>query len=177
MKRIAVFLSSKTDVPPTARRAVDDIGRWIGTTSRTLVYGGARAGMMERLAQTVRDNGGRVIGIVPQVLVDRGRVSDLNDTVFYTADLQDRKSTFMREAEAFIVLPGGIGTLDELFTVLAARMLEGLDRPVMLYNADGTFSKLISVIEDLRTAGFISQANSELFSVITNTDEAEAICR
>ena len=108
MERICVFLSSKANLPENYVQAAIDVATWIGKSGRTLVYGGSRVGLMETLATTVRENGGRVIGVVPQAVVNRDLVSDASTTVFYTADLQDRKSTFMRESEAFVALPGGI---------------------------------------------------------------------
>ena len=92
MERICVFLSSKANLPENYVQAAIDVATWIGKSGRTLVYGGSRVGLMETLATTVRENGGRVIGVVPQAVVNRDLVSDASTTVFYTADLQDRKS-------------------------------------------------------------------------------------
>lgn len=176
MKRIGVFLSSKSRLPEAYHRAVADVGTWIGRTGRTLVYGGSRRGMMEELATAVKAAGGHVIGVVPQVVVDRGLVSDRCDTVFYTADLHDRKATLMRESELLVVMPGGVGTLDELFAVLAARTLEGYARRAVLFNADGCWDDLLALLDGLCERGLISGRTADLLSVVTSTDELEALC-
>ena len=175
MERICVFLSSKTHLPEAYVKAAKDVAAWIGRSGRTLVYGGSTDGLMETLATTVRENGGRVIGVVPQVVADRNLVSDACSTVFYTADLQDRKSTFMRESEAFVALPGGIGTLDELFTVLATKTLECYPRPVVLYNAGGCWDGLVALLDDLCAKGLISQRREDLVSVVGSVEELERV--
>ena len=175
MQRICVFLSSKKDLPEPYVQAAKDVAAWIGRSGRTLVYGGSKSGLMETLAVTVRENGGRVIGVVPQAVVDRDLVSDASTTVFYTADLQDRKSTFMRESEAFVALPGGVGTLDEVFTVLAAKTLERYKRPVVLYNAGGCWNELIAMLDSLCRQGLISERREDLVGVVENIEELEQL--
>lgn len=175
MERICVFLSSKANLPENYVQAAIDVATWIGKSGRTLVYGGSRAGLMETLATTVRENGGRVIGVVPQTVVNRDLVSDASTTVFYTADLQDRKSTFMRESEAFVALPGGIGTLDEVFTVLAAKTLEKYKRRVVLYNAGGCWDELIKMIDTLSANGLITEHREDLLNVANNIEELERL--
>ena len=123
----------------------------------------------------MRENGGRVIGVVPQAVVNRDLVSDASTTVFYTADLQDRKSTFMRESEAFVALPGGIGTLDEVFTVLAAKTLEKYKRRVVLYNAGGCWDELIKRIDTLCGNGLITERREDRLSVANNIEELERL--
>ncbi len=171
-QRIAVFLSSKSNLPDSYVQTTVDVGRWIGATGRTLVYGGARKGLMEVLAETVKQNGGRVVGVVPQVLVERALVSELPDMTILTADLHERKSVMMRECDAVIALPGGIGTLDEILTVLATRTI-GIDRrlPVVLYNVDGCWDSFIAALNALHGQGLIDESPEELLSVVESIDE------
>ena len=110
--RIAVFLSSRSDIPAAYLPAAREVGEWIGRTGRTLVYGGARKGLMEVLAQSVTQHGGRVFGMVPDVIVERGLESEAIDVTFRCADLSDRKDMMNRESDVLLALPGGIGTLD-----------------------------------------------------------------
>ena len=90
MKRIGVFLSARENLPEAYLKAAEEVGCWIGRTGRQLVYGGAAKGQMERLAQTVKAYGGTVIGVIPQVIKDRGLISEQCDITFFTADLSDR---------------------------------------------------------------------------------------
>lgn len=153
MNRIGVFLSSRGDVPATYRQAAEDIGRWIGATGRTLVYGGAHKGLMEIMARQVKGNGGRVVGVVPQILTDRKLESDCIDVAFYCADLNDRKAILMRESDILVALPGGIGTLDEIFTVLAAAAIGTERKRVVLYNVDGCWDTLLRLLDELHAKG------------------------
>lgn len=177
MKRIGVFLSSKDNLPPAYRQAALDVGSWIGRTGRTLVYGGSRLGLMEELATAVRQNGGHVIGVVPQAIIDRNLVSEQCDTTFFTAGLHDRKATMMRESEVLVALPGGIGTLDEVFTVLAARTLEHYPRRVVLYNAGGCWDGLLALLDGLCREGLVSGTAGDVVTVADSVDALERACQ
>lgn len=174
MQKIGVYLSSKSDVPAVYRKAAEDVGAWLGRTGRTLVYGGARKGMMEVLAQAAHDGGARIYGVVPDILYRRNLVSDLLDVTFRCTDLHDRKAIMMRESDALVVLPGGIGTLDELFTALATATI-GIGRlPVVLYNAGGCWDSLLETLDRLKADGLISEEFAELFTVTDNIEGLES---
>lgn len=177
MKRIGVFLSARENLPEAYLKAAEEVGRWIGRSGRQLVYGGAAKGQMERLAQTVKVHGGTVIGVIPQVIKDRGLISAQCDITFFTADLTDRKAVMMRESEVLIALPGGIGTLDELFTALAARTLGLYARPVVLYNAGGCWDGLLDALNRLHREGLIDVPAEQLVHIASNVDELEAFCQ
>lgn len=174
--RIAVYLSSKSALPESYRRAAEEVGAWIGRTGRTLVYGGARAGLMEVLAQATAKAGGHVVGVVPQILIDRNMVSDACHTSFYTADLADRKATMQRESDICIALPGGLGTLDEVFTVLAATTIGTSQQPVVLYNVDGCWDTLLRCLDDLTQRGLITPRPETTLLVASTIEELERIC-
>lgn len=148
-QKIGVFLSSHSDVPEAFRQATVGVGQWLGERGHTLVYGGSRYGMMEELAQSARAAGARVYGVVPQIVSERGFVSDCIDVEFRTADLHDRKQVLEREAEVFVALPGGIGTLDEVFTILGQVSIGITQKWVVLYNADGCWEKLVALLDAL----------------------------
>ena len=120
-QKIGVYLSSKDNLPASYVEAARQVGHLIGSTGRTLVYGGARKGLMEVLAQSVKASGGRVYGMVPEIIEQRGLVSDAVDVTFRCVDLSDRKQMMNRESDVLVALPGGIGTLDEVFTVMPTR--------------------------------------------------------
>ena len=175
MTHIGVFLSSYTDLPQAYLQAADDVARWIGSTGRTLVYGGSRCGLMERLATGVHAHGGKVMGIVPQILVEKDLVSTHLDYTLYTADLNDRKAALLRESDILIALPGGIGTLDEVFTALSAESI-GLRSPhVVLYNADGCWDSLIALLDELYAKGLTSGTARQLVSVVDSIDGLTAV--
>lgn len=169
-KKICVFLSSHSDVAPAYIQATHEVGEWIGRNGHSLVYGGARKGLMEVLAQTTKQHGGRVYGVVPQILVERGLVSDAIDVTFYCADLSDRKATLVRESDVIVALPGGIGTLDEVFTVLASNTIGISRRLVVLYNVEGCWDTLLTALNDLREKHLVSDESLSMLHVVSDID-------
>lgn len=177
MERIGVFLSSKTNLPESYHAAVQEVGRWIGQTKRTMVYGGSACGLMEEIARSVKQSGGRVFGVIPQIICDRGLVSDNIDISFFCADLGDRKNTMMRESEMFVALPGGIGTLDEVMTVIATGTIGIGHKTVALYNVDGCWDALLAYLNDSISRGLTDKAVMDYIKVVNTTQELEAIAR
>lgn len=175
--RIGVFLSSKTELPAAYAEAAAVVGVWMGRSGHTLVYGGARKGQMEVLAQAVKREGGRVIGVVPQVLVERNLVSHCVDVPLHCADLSERKAIMMRESEVFLILPGGIGTLDELFTVLAVNTLYAERRRVVLFNAGGCWDALLGLLDGLYAAGLVELSARETVDVVADVAALEALLK
>lgn len=175
MQKIGVFLSSKSDLPESYVQAAREVGALIGRTGRTLVYGGARKGLMEVLAQSVKANGGRVYGMVPDIIVDRGLVSDTLDVTFRCVDLSDRKAMMNRESEVLVALPGGIGTLDEVFTVMANAVIGIGRQPIVFYNVDGCWDAVLAALTNLFEQGLVSGELADYYSVATNIAELEAL--
>lgn len=175
MQKIGVFLSSKSDLPESYVQAAREVGTLIGRTGRTLVYGGARKGLMEVLAQSVKANGGRVYGMVPDIIVDRGLVSDTLDVTFRCVDLSDRKAMMNRESEVLVALPGGIGTLDEVFTVMANAVIGIGRQSVVFYNVDGCWDAVLAALTNLFEQGLVSGEPADYYSVATNIAELEVL--
>ena len=114
MDRIGVFCSSSEVLSESVIQATQELGAWIGSHKKMLVYGGVNKGLMEVIACAVKQHGGRVMGILPQAFACPERQSQYVDIEVPVSHLCDRKATLMRESDVFIVLPGGIGTLDVL---------------------------------------------------------------
>lgn len=177
MQKIGVFLSARTELPPAYREAAQAVGRWVGETGRTLIFGGADKGMMEVLAQSAKQAGATVWGVVPQILERQGWVSDTLDVTFHCADLNDRKAILNRESDILVALPGGIGTLDEVFTVLGAATI-GLERKhVVLYNVSGCWDGLLALLEEMQRNGLVGDDWRQLLTVVDNLDDLETACR
>ena len=155
LKTIGVFLSSHEHIDAVYAEAVDAVGRWIGQHGLTLVYGGSRSGMMERLACAVKQSGGKVMGVVPDVVRQRGLESAQCDVIMYAADLTDRKAIMMREADVILALPGGIGTLDEMFTAAAADVIGTASKKVYALNVNHFWDSLWQVLEQMQRQGFL----------------------
>lgn len=174
-RRIGVFLSARPDLPECFVTAARDVGGLIGRTGRTLVYGGSDRGLMGVLAESAKRSGGRVYGVVPDILFQRGWVSDCIDVTFRCADLTDRKAILCRESEAFLVLPGGIGTLDEAFTVMGQAAI-GLDhKPVIFYNVDGCWDSLLHTLGGLFSRKLIPGSPGDFYQVADSLAQLESL--
>ena len=165
MQKIGVYLSSKENLPENYVQAAREVGELIGKTGRILIYGGARKGLMEVLAQSVKQHGGRVYGMVPEIIEKRGLVSDAIDVTFRCVDLSDRKMMMNRESDVLVALPGGIGTLDEVFTVMANTVIGIRHQPVVFYNVDGCWDALLAALDNLFEQGLVSGSPSDYYSV------------
>ena len=174
-QKIGVYLSSKDNLPESYVKAAREVGELIGRTGRTLVYGGARKGLMEVLAQNVKLHGGRVYGMVPDIIVERGLESEAVDVTFRCAALSDRKEMMNRESDVLVALPGGIGTLDEVFTVLANTGIGICRQPLVFYNVDGCWNALLAALDDLFRQGLISGKPDDYYLVAANIEELERL--
>ena len=132
---------------------------------------------MEVLARTAKEAGARVFGIVPQFVVDRNHVSELLDVEIRTAGLSDRKTVIIDRSDVLVALPGGVGTLDEVFTLLAGRTANETNKRVILYDVDGCWQPLIDLLDRLVEAGLYSADERQKVGVATNIDELDALCR
>ena len=146
MQRIGVFLSANAGLPEIFRQAAQELGEWIGRTGRTLIYGGSNRGLMDVIGHAVKDNGGRTIGVVPQILFDKGWNAQILDKVIRTEDLVERKVQLIKQSDILVALPGGIGTLDELFTAVGIAAIGFDAKTVVLYNVDGCWNHLIAMV-------------------------------
>ncbi|MCI6068578.1 MAG: TIGR00730 family Rossman fold protein [Alloprevotella sp.] len=174
-QKIGVYLSAREDLPASFTRAAREVGELIGSTGRTLVYGGARKGLMEVLAKSVKDSGGRVYGMVPDILVERDLVSDLIDVTFRCVDLGDRKTMMNRESDILVALPGGIGTLDEAFTVMANAGIGIARQPLVFYNVDGCWDGILSALDRLFELGLIVGKPADYYRVVADIDALRTI--
>ena len=163
--RIGVFCAASERIDPLYIEKAEELGAWIGSQGKWLVYGGSNLGLMEATAKSVKANGGQVMGVVPTLLEERGRVSTLLDVIFPTVNLSDRKDLMLQEADILVALPGGIGTLDEIFHVLAAGSLGYHDKQVILYNVDGFWNGLLELLHELEARQFIHHPLKERLKV------------
>lgn len=172
-QKIGVYLSSKSNLPVSYELAARELGEWIGRSGRTLVYGGARKGLMEVLAQSVKRCGGRVYGMVPDIIVERGLQSDAVDVTFRCVDLSDRKDMMNRESDVLVALPGGLGTLDEVFTVLANTGIGIRRQPVVFFNVDGCWDELLAGIDSLFARKLIDGEPADYYAVVRSIEELQ----
>ena len=147
------------------------IGEWMGKTGKTLIYGGADLGLMECVARAVKENGGKVIGVVPTKLEEKGRVCTFLDEVIHTHNLSDRKDIMTEKSDILVALPGGIGTLDEIFHVMAAASIGYHRKKVIFYNEYGFYDELLKTLKTLEDKGFARQPFSTYYEIANTPEE------
>lgn len=153
--RIAVFCSANADIDPDFFRMTEELGRWAGANGHTIVFGGCNMGLMECVAAATRSAGGKTVGVVPTIIEQGGRKSDNVDVTISCDNLSDRKDLLLAQSDVGIALPGGIGTLDEVFTVAASATIGYHSKPVILYNMKGFWNSLIALLDDMQSRGMI----------------------
>ena len=151
--KLCIFCSANQQIDPDFFESARQLGRWAAENGHTIVFGGNDSGLMHSVSKAARQSGGMVIGIVPRMIEKMGKLSPWMDVHIPTEDLSDRKSLMMAQSDAFIVMPGGIGTLDELFTVASAATLGYHQKPIVLYNLKGFWDSLIACLDDLHQKG------------------------
>ena len=153
--KIGVFCSANSNIDPDFFSLTRELGTWIGQKGHTLVFGGCNMGLMECSAQSVHEAGGSTIGVVPQVIEKGGKVSDFVDVNIACDNLSDRKDLMLLQSDVLIALPGGIGTLDEIFSVAAAHTIGYHNKRVIIYNMKGFWDSTIRMLDDLQSQGLI----------------------
>ena len=167
---ICVFCSAN-DVAPRYVAAAEKLGRWLGREGHTLVYGGANLGLMEAVARAAHEAGATVVGVVPAILEKTGRASDHIDVRVLCDSLDDRKAIMVERSDLFVALPGGVGTLDEIFTVVAAASIGYHHKRVVLLNIDGFWDSLLAMLDDLQSKGVLRPGLKETLTVVTEVEK------
>lgn len=170
MKKIGIFCSSSNKLDEIYYEEAERLGRWMGENGKTLVYGGANCGLMETLAKAVHESGGKVLGVVPQILIDRNRVSTYIDETILTKDLNDRKQQLIEQSDIILALPGSVGTLDEVFTVMAANTIGIHNKKVIFWNINNFWNGLFHMFDQLMMTGVVNKPFEDIM-VKANTLE------
>ena len=171
MDRIGLFCSAADDIAPVFFEKASELGVWLGEHKKTLIYGGANLGLMECVAQSAKKHGATIMGVVPTKLEERGAVSDLLDITFRTDNLSDRKDVILRESDVMIALPGGVGTLDEVFHVMASASIGYHAKKVIFYNVDGFWNPMFELLDSMKGSGFARRPLENYYQVANDLEE------
>ncbi len=153
--RICVFCSANQQIDPVFFEKTTALGRWMGENGHTLVYGGCDLGLMECVAQAVHASGGHVVGVVPSILERGGHVSKFIDELIGCENLDERKQLMLSHSDLAVALPGGIGTLDEIFSMAAQATLGYHAKQVVVYDMAGFWQPLESMLDHLQRQGLM----------------------
>ena len=154
---ICVYCGSRPGERPEFTHVAQAVGRWIGERRGQLVYGGGRTGLMGAVAEATRAAGGRVVGIIPKALVDRELANPLCDELHVVDTMHERKAMMASRSHAFLALPGGIGTFEELFEVWTWRQLGYHDKPIGVLDAGGYYAGMLQFLQHSVREGFMGE--------------------
>lgn len=172
IQNVAVFCASANGADPVYRYSAELLGRTLAECNIGVVYGGARVGLMCAVAEASLAAGGRVIGVIPEVLVDLEVAHHGITELHITDTMHTRKALLGEQADAFIALPGGFGTFEELFEVLAWYSLRLHQKPIVLVNINGFYDKLIEFLDHCIAEGLLKQKNREALLVANTVEDA-----
>jgi hypothetical protein len=162
---ICVFSSSSNAIADIYFKEAEQLGKLIGQNGHTLINGGANVGLMEALTIAAGTAGARTVGIIPERLIDRSLASDNSHEVIITKDMQERKARMREISDAFVALPGGFGTLEEILEVITLRQLSYHKKPIVFLNTNNFFHYLFKQFEFSYKEMFAKDVYRELYFV------------
>lgn len=159
---LAVYCGSRPGDNPLFAEAAQSVGHWVGSHGGQLVYGGGRSGLMGAVADATQAAGGRVVGVIPQSLVDKEHARTACDELHIVQTMHERKALMADRSDAFLALPGGIGTFEELFEVWTWRQLGYHQKPIGLLNVAGYYDGLLGFVQHSTQQGFMGSWQLDL---------------
>lgn len=172
---ITVYLGANQGNNDKFRAAIEELGSFIGKRGDTLVYGGSKTGLMGILADRVLASGGPVIGVEPQMFIDRQFQHDAITKLIITKDMPERKAKMIELGDAFIAFPGGTGTLEEISEIMSLVSLKMIDSPCILYNLDGYYNGLKELLDTMISYDFSSKSRQNGIHFASSISQIEEI--
>lgn len=171
--RICVYGAASPTIDPEYIKKVEEMGREMVKRGHSLVFGGGGNGLMGAVARGVREKGGHILGVIPTFFADEQieAVCDFCDELIQPNTMRERKQIMEDNADAFIVVPGGIGTFEEFFEILTSKQLCRHNKPIALYNIQDYYTELGHMMEQSVKKGFIRSDCLELYKVTDDLDD------
>jgi uncharacterized protein (TIGR00730 family) len=174
IQNIAVFCASANGTNPVYCEAAEQLGRTFAERSIGLIYGGATVGLMSAIAESCLAAGGRVVGVIPEVLVDHEVAYHGITELHITDTMHTHKALMGEKADAFLILPGGFGTFEEMFEVLAWQTLKLHQKPILLLNINGFYDPLLDFLDHCVAEGMLKPKSRDILLVTDTVEEALA---
>lgn len=168
--KICVYGSGSRKIDEIYADEAYELGCRIAQLGHTLIFGGGSTGIMGACARGVKDNGGKSIGIAPEWMENFEPLCDNSSEFIYVDSMNERKMKFFDDSDAFIITPGGIGTMDEFFEVITLKKLEKHKKEIIIFNINGFFKKMFEMIDDMDEKGFLYMQD-ELYKTANSIDE------
>lgn len=170
--RICIFGASGATIDATYLKETEALGEALAKRGHSLIFGGGTNGLMGAAARGFTAGGGRIVGVAPRFFDLPGVLYPHCDEFVWPDSMRDRKKYMEDNADAFIAAPGGIGTYEELLEVLTLKQLARHNKPIVLFNINGFFNKLLALLEEDAAAGFVRAQTLTLLSTANTVDEA-----
>ena len=170
-KSLCVYCASSDRLDAKYYQLATDVGLAMGQRGWTLVYGGGKTGMMGAVARGAKAGGGRVVGVIPEFMKQRELEFTEADELISVITMRERKMLMETRAEAFLALPGGWGTLEEILEILTLAHLEVLKKPIVLLNYDGYYDHLIKLFDRIVEENFMRETIRLKYAVANTVDE------
>ncbi|HEX7844642.1 MAG TPA: TIGR00730 family Rossman fold protein [Chitinophagaceae bacterium] len=171
IQSLAVFCGSQNGHDPLYVQQASVLGQLMAKNNVTLIYGGGSVGLMGAIANAVMEGGGKVVGVIPQVLVDWERQHKTITQLIVTEDMHVRKKTIYSMCDAALILPGGFGTLDELFEMLTWNQLSIHNKQIFILNPNGFYDHLIRHLHHMQKEKFLYDKIEERITVLNDVTE------
>ncbi len=171
-KVICVYSSSSCTIDKVYFEAAEALGKEIALRRDAMIYGAGMTGLMGATASAVHKHGGRVIGVIPEALNVKGIVYETCDELIVTEGMRERKGIMDARADAFIALPGGYGTLEELLEIITLKQLRYHNKPIVILNIQGFYDKLLAQFEEIIEGNFAKAECMEFYHVTSSVKEA-----
>jgi uncharacterized protein (TIGR00730 family) len=175
LRSLCVFCGSQFGDNPDFRGAATELGKLMAAHQTALVYGGGNVGLMGACADAVLAGGGQVIGVIPEFLRDKELAHKDAQEMVVVPDMHTRKRIMFERADAFCILPGGIGTLDEFFEIITWRQLHRHNKPIVVLNTAGYWDHLKGLLDTIIGRGFAHPGHGDLVDVVSRPEEVIAL--
>jgi uncharacterized protein (TIGR00730 family) len=170
-KLLCVYCASSDRLEPKYFAAAEELGRVLVARGWGLLYGGGKTGLMGAVARGTKAAGGRVVGVIPGFMKARELAFDAADELVTVLTLRERKLLLEARADAFVALPGGFGTLEEIMEILTLRQLDLVKKPCVFFNQDGFYDDLLRLFDRMLADKFFKPSNLQLFRVAATVPE------
>lgn len=167
---ICIYGASSATLEPVYYAEAEKLGELLASAGHALVFGGGREGLMGAAARGVHKMGGEIIGIAPRFFDEPGILYEHCTEMLYTDTMRERKQLMEERADAFIVLPGGIGTFEEFFEILTLKQLGRINKPIMLFNLNGYYGPLLRLLDETIAQGFMKPACRRLYAAFDDIE-------
>jgi uncharacterized protein (TIGR00730 family) len=169
---ITVYASSSPDIAPVYFEAAKDLGERMAALSIACINGAGNNGLMAAVTDAILGKGGKVYGIIPQFMIDKGWIHPDIQDLTVTADMHTRKQLMAQKSDACIALPGGIGTLEELLEIITWKQLSLYTNPIIILNINGFYDPLLAMLQKIDADNFLPHKTADMWTVANTPEEA-----